>query len=306
MKNSKNSPYTVGAIFKNNKDLEFKIIDKIDKDRRLIKFLISGYENTVHIANIKNGRISDNFNKVKIGDVFVTKKKYTIKIIDKVGFNYKIKFLDEYGFECISGLREIKNGSISNPYHKSVFNIGFMGDGNHKSAYNKIRNPIFETWRHMIGRCYDKKIQEKQPTYKNIVVCSEWHNFQNFAGWYEDNYPKNVENIKLHLDKDLLQLGMKNKVYSPQTCVFLPRKTNSFLTSVNSNNSYTGIHWRKESKKWQVGIGTGKDRCYLGLFDDKEDARLEYLKARKIEAEKQKDYLRSLNYLPEETIELIK
>ena len=33
----------------------------------------------------------------------------------------------------------------------------------------------------MLQRCYDKKYQEIQPTYKGITVNSRWHNFQVFC-----------------------------------------------------------------------------------------------------------------------------
>ena len=52
---------------------------------------------------------------------------------------------------------------------------------------------------------------------------NEWHNFQNFAQWHEENY---IEGFVL--DKDILQKG--NKIYSPENCCFVPNEINVLFT----------------------------------------------------------------------------
>lgn len=74
--------------------------------------------------------------------------------------------------------------------------------------------PYYQTWKDMIKRCYSTKCQEKFPTYKGCSVSADWHTFSNFKAWMEK---QNWEGKQL--DKDILIEG--NKVYSPETCVFV-------------------------------------------------------------------------------------
>lgn len=83
----------------------------------------------------------------------------------------------------------------------------------------------------MIERCYSDISLQKRPTYKNITVCEEWLNFSNFHEWFNITFPKNNLEENFELDKDL----MDNKIYSPESCIWLPKKINSFL-----NNNKTG------------------------------------------------------------------
>ena len=75
----------------------------------------------------------------------------------------------------------------------------------------------------MLERCYSKEKRYKNPTYEDCTVCKEWHNFQNFAKWYEENYYE-IEGEKMCLDKDILVKG--NKIYSPSTCILVPNRIN--------------------------------------------------------------------------------
>lgn len=84
--------------------------------------------------------------------------------------------------------KEFKNGIVKNPYMKRVFGVGFFGQGIYSAKINGKNTLAYNCWRFMLKRCYDKKIHIKQPTYANCTVCAEWHNFQNFALWYEENY----------------------------------------------------------------------------------------------------------------------
>ena len=246
--------------------------------------------------------------KFGIGKRFITNEGYEIEIVEKLEHPYrKIKFNN--GHEMKSQMTHIIKGAISNPFHPSICNVGYIGNGRFKSMVNKKTTQEYEVWRNMLQRCYDEKTQERQPGYKMVKVCKDWHNFQNFAKFYEDNYPK-INNLKLSLDKDLLQQGTENKIYSPETCVFLPQYVNNFLTNKKSNNTsgYTGVSWYSDSKKWVVHIHLlekNKQKT-LGYFQTPELASQSYQQARAEQSEKVKDYLRSLNYLPEETIQLVK
>lgn len=75
----------------------------------------------------------------------------------------------------------------------------------------------------MINRCYGESFQKKHPSYFDCEVCEEWLIFSNFKAWMEK---QNWEGK--HLDKDLLVDG--NKLYSPETCVFISSNLNNFLT----------------------------------------------------------------------------
>ena len=115
------------------------------------------------------------------------------------------------------------------------------------------------------------KYQEKEPTYKECTVCTEWHNFQAFAEWYENNYYE-IPNESMSLDKDILFKG--NKIYSPETCVFVPKNINSLFTKCDKSrgNDPIGAH-QSPSGNYQVQCNNvnGK-RIYLGTYSNKEEA----------------------------------
>ena len=121
------------------------------------------------------------------------------------------------------------------------------------------------------------------------------------------NY-SNIEDIRFELDKDLLQQGVENKVYSPDTCIFLPQKVNGFLTNVQSSNStgYIGVS-KYKNYKFRASIhdfelGKIKHICYTYDVDKAKDL---YIKERNIQSKSVKKYLKTLNYLSEDIIDLI-
>ena len=81
------------------------------------------------------------------------------------------------------------------------------------------------------------------------------------------------------------------------------------MTNLKSTNTsgHVGVVWHKRDCIWESSICSfkyGKD-IYLGRFNDLRQASLTYKKARAEQAEHAKDYLRSLNYLSEDIIQLI-
>ena len=118
----------------------------------------------------------------------------------------------------------------------------------------------------MLIRCYNKKDLEKNPTYKNTTVCIEWCNFQNFAQWFEKNYIDDWA-----LDKDILVKG--NKVYSPETCCFVPREINEVFKNSTSNKDINFLRFYKMTKKDYIISLANKykndieNKCYLVLIN---------------------------------------
>lgn len=82
--------------------------------------------------------------------------------------------------------------------------------------------PFYSKWMNMLTRCYSEAFHRNRPSYRGCTVCKDWLVFSNFKDWMSrQNWDGNA------LDKDLV--GNGNKIYSPDTCVFVSPELNSFL-----------------------------------------------------------------------------
>lgn len=130
--------------------------------------------------------------------------------------------------------------------------------------------PFYGVWKGMLTRCYSSKYHERRPTYLGCSVFQEWLTFSNFRAWMETQ-----DYIGKELDKDILFKG--NKIYSPQTCVFVPANVNLLLTDcINKRGNYLiGVCWNKTVGKFQADCrdGSGK-RVYLGCYTTELEAHL--------------------------------
>lgn len=127
---------------------------------------------------------------------------------------------------------------------------------------------FYKTWQAMVSRCYSKNVQKRQPYYKGCKVCDEWLLFSNFKKWMETQDWEGKQ-----LDKDLLVRG--NRVYSPETCVFIDRKINSFVLerSASRGEYLIGVCKYKRDKSF-IARGNG---VYLGSFKTELEAHLCWL-----------------------------
>lgn len=134
-----------------------------------------------------------------------------------------IRFIDT-GFSYYADWSNVKKGRVRDKMKRKTAGVGFFGVGPYKSKCKGKASKCYSIWHQMIKRCYDHEYQKsKCPTYEGCVVCDEWHNFQNFAKWYEENYPK--DGGKYALDKDIKFEG--NKTYSPENCIFVTQEENN-------------------------------------------------------------------------------
>lgn len=212
-----------------------------------------------------------------IGKKYSTNEGYEIEIIEYFDSNNcTIKFDDGFIRSNVK-YDLIRKGKIKNRSHFSKMGNFFMGNGIYKSSIkNKLVNS-YQVWDKMIKRCYDNGTHLRQPTYIECSIVEEWHNYQNFAKWYEDNYVEGFE-----LDKDILVKG--NKVYGPNTCCFVPKYINTLFTKSNTRRGEYPIGiWKYKNNKVRVGININNKTTHLGIFDTLEDAFLCY----KLNKEKQ-------------------
>ncbi len=155
--------------------------------------------------------------------------------------------------------------------------VAFNSGGKHKVSIGGVAVRSYVAWRHMIGRCYCPKTQKKQPTYIGCSVTDEWLDYQVFAEWFCE---QEHSDIGYDLDKDLLVVG--NKVYSPETCSFIPRELNSILTDCKAarTNLPQGVSFDKRCGKYQSRVNLNVGRKSLGYFDCPSDAYKAYKDAK--------------------------
>ena len=195
------------------------------------------------------------YKKNKVGEVHESNNYGKVEIINQHSCNsMTIKFLEDGTIIENQKYGRIKRGEVKNPCKKEYYGIGYMGIGEH----NNITSPsASKRWQNMMQRCYDEIYHRRYPTYKTVEICTEWHNFQNFADWYIKNY--NPETMQgWCLDKDLLT---DNKFYSPATCCFLPQKINTLLTNIHKNISVRIASNKYYSKVMVDGVNKWSRPC---------------------------------------------
>lgn len=144
-------------------------------------------------------------------------------------------------------------------------------DGKKKAVWSC---PFYITWKSMLTRCYFSKYQAMFPTYIGCSVTKEWHLFSNFKSWMK------IQNWEgKHLDKDILFRG--NKIYSPEACVFVEPRINTFLSENGAvRGEYPiGVCFHKRDKKYiaQCCLAESGKRKHLGYFDTAEEAHQAWL-----------------------------
>ncbi len=185
-------------------------------------------------------------------------------------------------------------------YLPTVYNIGFLGEGNYKPSLNGKRNKEYSLWQSMLQRCYDEKFNNRHIAYKDCIVDDEWLNFQNFAEWFYSNYnPEYMEGWQL--DKDLL--CKNNKKYGKHACCFLPQRLNKLLTKNDRvRGGYPiGVDYYKSKNKFRATISIDNRQRHIGYFKTSEEA----FEAYKVEKEKEIKRLAN-NYKKELTKEVYK
>ena len=168
----------------------------------------------------------------------------------------EIQFL-KTGYRKVAEMKEVKTGSIKDPYSPSVYGVGVIGtkylvseDGRDTKEYT--------LWNNMLNRCYNDTYKNKNQTYTG---CEASENFKSYEYFYEwCNEQVGFGNEGWHLDKDLLVKG--NKIYSEDTCVFLPHEINQILVkrTASRGNHLIGVYYHKRGKVFMAQVSKNKGK----------------------------------------------
>lgn len=193
-----------------------------------------------------------------------------------------IQFQDEfkYNLEHVEYGNFVK-GTVRNPYHKFLYNRGYLGVGQYKASNNKIGTKAYDAWTKIFMRSYKKEWHNIEPTYYNCEVDKYWWNFQNFAEWFYNNYHE-IPGYSIQVDKDWIVY--KNKIYSPNTCELVPQIINTCIlthdkTINKDNNLPVGIAMTT-SGKYKPRISQYGERIEGGIYTNIDDAMSVYMNSK--------------------------
>ena len=183
--------------------------------------------------------------------------------------NVEVQFL-KTGFETVAQLTNIRNGNVKDPYVPSVHGVGVLGT-KYSPSINGVKTKEYTIWRNMLERCYSDTYQKKYPTYEGCGVSENFKSYEYFYEWCNKQIGFGVEGR--HLDKDLLIKS--NKVYSEDTCVFIPKEINILLTKRESmrGEHLIGVCWSKTHKAFVAMVSKNKGKQeHLGYFNTELEA----------------------------------
>lgn len=141
----------------------------------------------------------------------------------------------------------------------------YSEDGTRKAAI------FYQRWNAMLSRAYSTKESSRNSTYVDVEVCEEWRVLSVFKEWFDKNY---IEGYSL--DKDLLVPG--NRIYSPETCVFLPNDINQAISNKKKKKSDypIGVYFQKKKNTYYTSVNKKNGRFVSKTFKTPEEAHYVY------------------------------
>ena len=191
--------------------------------------------------------------------------------------NVEIQFL-KTGYETSATLGNIRNGKVKDLYSPSVFGVGVVGT-KYPSEVNRVKTKEYVLWTHMLQRCYSDFHKKKYPTYIGCAVSENFKYYEYFYEWCHNQI--GFGECGFQLDKDLLVKG--NKVYSENTCVFLPNEINSLLNRREAlrGKHLIGVYWCNTKKAFVAQVNKNKGSPeWLGSFNTELEAFNAYKQAK--------------------------
>ena len=220
--------------------------------------------------------------KYQIGDFVRSNNCGVFEVLSNTREDNKrlVKFLNT-GFEYFVDSSSIHKGEVKDYSLPSVFGIGVTGTPN----IDECDKQCYIIWCSMLKRCYYEKPDTRRNfnTYSQSIVSENFKHFKHFRSWCKDQIgfeSKDDAGKTFQLDKDILIKG--NKIYSEDTCCFVPAEINSIFTLRKNGrgNNPLGVYFNTKLLKYSASLSRNGNSKYLGLYEDKNSAFNAYKQAK--------------------------
>ena len=197
------------------------------------------------------------------GLIFSTNNSGNCVVVNYTNYDdVTVKFV-ETGYETKTRMDNLKLGKVKDYLHPSIYGKGILGEGFKQSDSQSYS---FQLWKNMLKRCYSEVSFKKSPSYEQCLTSETFNHYQQFKTWC--NQQLGFGNTGWELDKDILVKG--NKIYSEDTCCFVPKEINLLLVKHDKGrgNYSLGVDYHKSRKQFRA-------RCsdkHLGWFNTEIEA----------------------------------
>ena len=207
------------------------------------------------------------------GAVFKTNNYGDVEVTEYIdSHNITVKFLN--------------TGAIKNTT-ASALTTGILKDSEvhdtHKYGVMDIPNELqkgkpkpreYSIWNGIRQRCYNENNRDNPMSYKGIKMSDNFKLYSYFKEWCHKQIGFNEDGW--HLDKDILVKG--NKVYSEDTCCFVPPEINCTITNNKSVRGQfpQGVTYNRTKTRYRAKIRRGAKLESLGTYDTPEEAFYAY------------------------------
>lgn len=161
---------------------------------------------------------------------------------------------------------------------KGLYGVGYNSGGKHTvKGPHQGKARAYVVWRSILMRCYQRQhhtTHQYGDTYNGVIVCAEWHDYQNFAEWYYNNFVEGWE-----IDKELIYPN--TNIYSPEHCRFVPIEINAlFKKKVRWKILPTGVC--KVGERYLIPQRLARTCNRPVAYTDEESAHRAYLQCKAI------------------------
>ena len=192
--------------------------------------------------------------------------------------NVYIQF-EQTGGVNITDLHRVRDGSVVDLLAKSNYNVGYIGYGYDPKCAESRK--LFKIWSGLVQRCFDPLWKTRHKCYE-LTTCSEdFLCAANFITWSKSQLGYNSidESDKpFALDKDILLKG--NTIYSPDTCVFVPREINNLILSNRKVRGNLPIGVTSAEARFRARVSINNKEVALGVFETSNEAFQAYKEAK--------------------------